>query len=99
MLDACLEKTEANPEVEAVAENQEVCNEEAAVEMIGATEDRTRDRAIPAWCKGCSHKGLRHKTATTSERGEDIRQDLQEGRRTGDQKVNSRVFDWAMESE
>jgi hypothetical protein len=36
--------------------------------------------AIPAWCKGCGHKGLRHKTEATSEEGEDIRQDLQEGR-------------------
>jgi hypothetical protein len=96
MLESCLEKTEANPEVEAVTENHEVCNEETTVEMIVATEDQTRDHDIPAWCKGCSRKGLRHKTAATSEGGEDIRQDLEESHRTGDQKVNSWVFDWAL---
>lgn len=36
MLEACLEKTEANPEeIKSVAENQEVPNEEAAVNTIG----------------------------------------------------------------
>jgi hypothetical protein len=37
--ETCLEK-EANPEErEAIAEQQEVSNEEAAVEIIGALED------------------------------------------------------------
>jgi hypothetical protein len=58
MMEACLEKMEANPgEMKSVAENQEVCNEEAAVEIIGVTEDRTRDRAVPARRKGRSHRG------------------------------------------
>jgi hypothetical protein len=53
MMEACLEEMETNPgEMKSIAENQEVCNEEAAVEIIGATEDRTRDRAVPARCKG-----------------------------------------------
>jgi hypothetical protein len=45
--EACLEKAEANPEEkEAIAEQQEVPNEEAAVEIIGALEDRCRDRCV-----------------------------------------------------
>jgi hypothetical protein len=47
-------KSEAEQEkVVGVAEKQEVRNEVSAVEMIGATEDRTRDRAVRM---GCSHK-------------------------------------------
>jgi hypothetical protein len=45
------------------------------------------------------NKGPRCKTADTSEVGEDIRQDLQEGRRAGDRKANSQVFDWVTGSE
>jgi carbohydrate-binding DOMON domain-containing protein len=67
--------------------------------MIGATEDQTTDVAVPAWCKGRSHKGLRHKTTATSGEGEDIWQDLQEDSRTGGWKVNGQIFDWAVESE
>jgi hypothetical protein len=48
-METCLEKREAVPgEVEAMVENQEVPKEDSMVEMIGATEDRTRDCAIPA---------------------------------------------------
>jgi hypothetical protein len=48
-METCLEKKEAIPEeVEAVVEHQEVRNEDFMVEMIGATENQTRDRAIPA---------------------------------------------------
>jgi hypothetical protein len=58
MLEACLEKMEENPEkIKSVAKHQEDPNEEAAVEMIKATENQARDRAIPAWYKGHSHKG------------------------------------------
>jgi hypothetical protein len=50
---------EADPEeMKSTAENQEVPNKETVVEMIGATEDRTRVRSVPALLKGCSHKGL-----------------------------------------
>jgi hypothetical protein len=127
-------------------EQQEIPEEEAAVETIGALEDRclaigrcqqlkkqtqgdgesqkklvavhrwmTR-RAVPARCRGCSHKGPmvkktegrgiqqwnkgpRHKMAPISEEGEDIRQDLQDDCRPGDQKANSLVFNCAMESD
>jgi hypothetical protein len=49
---------EANGEKsEAVLELPEGPKEEAAVEMIGATEDRTRDLAVPARRKDHSHKG------------------------------------------
>jgi hypothetical protein len=63
---------EANREkLEAIAEHQEVPNKEAAVEMIGALKDQSGDwhlavrycgwlalHAVPAQCKGHSHKGL-----------------------------------------
>jgi hypothetical protein len=45
------------------------------------------------------HQEPRRKAAAASEEGEDIRQDLQEDRRAGDRKANTRVFDWAPESE
>jgi hypothetical protein len=49
---------EANPEkMRSIVEHQKVPDEKAAMELIKATEDQTRDRAIPAWCKGHSHKG------------------------------------------
>jgi hypothetical protein len=38
------------------------------------------------------HKEPRLKEATTSQEGQDIRQDLQEDRRTGGRKSNSRNF-------
>jgi hypothetical protein len=42
------------------------------------------------------NKGPRRKTAATfAERRKDIWQDLEEWRRAGDRKANSRVFDWA----
>jgi hypothetical protein len=44
-------------------------------------------------------KEPRRKTAATSAEGGDIRQDLQEDRRVGDQKENSRVFDWVTGNE
>jgi hypothetical protein len=47
MLEACLEKMEANPgEMKSIVVNRKVRDEEAMVEMIGATEDRTRYCAI-----------------------------------------------------
>jgi hypothetical protein len=49
MTGTCLEKIEANQGT--VESRIEVCLEEAAV-IIGATEDRTRDRVIPARRKG-----------------------------------------------
>jgi hypothetical protein len=50
--------SEANQEkVEVLAEKQEVRNEVSAVEVIGATEDQTRDLAVPARRKGRSHRG------------------------------------------
>jgi F0F1-type ATP synthase assembly protein I len=45
------------------------------------------------------NKRLRRKTADMSEKGEDVRQDLQEDRRAEDRKANSRVFNLAAESE
>jgi hypothetical protein len=45
------------------------------------------------------NKGMRLKEGAMSEEGEDIWQDSQEDRRTGDWKANSRVFSWAMEGE
>jgi hypothetical protein len=46
------------------------------------------------------NKGPRLKTTATSEEGvEDIWQDLEEDRRAGDRKANSRVVDWATGSE
>jgi hypothetical protein len=62
---------EANPEEkETIAEQQEVPNEEAAVEMIGAQQVWSGDQhlavrcrgwlirhAVPARCKGCRRKG------------------------------------------
>jgi hypothetical protein len=44
-------------------------------------------------------KGQRRKTATVTEEGEDIRQDLRENHRAGDRKANSQVFDWVTGSE
>jgi hypothetical protein len=61
------------------------------------TDDRgkmTEGPGMQQW-----NKGPRRKTAATSEEGEDIRQDLQEDRRAGDRKANSRVFDWPTGSE
>jgi dephospho-CoA kinase len=40
---------------------------------------------------------LRYKVAATSEKGEDVRQDLQEDHKSRDRKVNNRVFDCAAE--
>jgi hypothetical protein len=52
---------EANREKsEAVSELQDVPKAEAGVEMIGATENRTRDLAVPARGEGRSHKGPLH---------------------------------------
>jgi hypothetical protein len=49
---SCLQKSGVNPEkMKAGLEEMDV-----AVEMIGATGGRTRDRAFPAWPKGRSHK-------------------------------------------
>jgi hypothetical protein len=95
--------------------NQEVRNEEAAVEMIRATDDQTRDCAVPPRHTGSSHKGLmtekrqrkgpecnngiKDRGTATSVEGEDIQQDLQEGHRAGDRKTKSRVFDWDTGSE
>jgi hypothetical protein len=45
------------------------------------------------------NKGLRHKTAATSEKEEDMQQDLQENRRVGDRIANSRVSKWDTGSE
>jgi hypothetical protein len=43
---------EANPEdIEAIAERQKVPNEEAAVEAIGALEDRYGDLRLPVRCR------------------------------------------------
>jgi hypothetical protein len=82
--------------------NQKVCNEEATVERIRATEDQTRDGAVPPWHKSRSHKGpmtekrqwkvpecnngIKDRGTATSGEGEDIQQDLQEDCRAGDQK-------------
>jgi hypothetical protein len=69
--EACVRKLEANREKsEAVVQYQEVPNEKAAVENIGALEDWSWDwhlavsccrwlthRAVPFLHKGCSHKG------------------------------------------
>jgi hypothetical protein len=71
-MDAWLKKLEVNWEkLEAVAKHQEVSNEKAAEENIGALEDWSEDQclavrhcrwlthhAVPAQHKGCSHKGL-----------------------------------------
>jgi hypothetical protein len=47
MLEACLEKMETNPgEMKPIAENEEVHDEKAVVEVIGASEDRSRDLAV-----------------------------------------------------
>jgi hypothetical protein len=45
------------------------------------------------------NKGLRRKMAATSEEEEDIQQDLQENRRAGDRKANSKVLKWDTETE
>jgi hypothetical protein len=52
MLEACLEKEEANlEEIEVVVERQKVLNEEAAMETIGALMDRYGDRHLAVGCR------------------------------------------------
>jgi hypothetical protein len=52
LLVACIDKMEANAEeIKSVAENQEVSNEEAAVETVGALEDRYGNRYLAVGCR------------------------------------------------
>jgi hypothetical protein len=51
MLETCLEKMELNPEgIKAVAEHQDVPNEEAAVETVRALEDQSGDQQLAVGC-------------------------------------------------
>jgi hypothetical protein len=68
---------EANlEEIDAVAKNQEVPNEETAVETVGALKDRSGDRRLAARRRGrftcravpARHKGRSHKGPTVEKR-------------------------------
>jgi hypothetical protein len=75
MLEACLEKMEANPEeMRSVAEHQKVPDEEAAVEMIEATEDRTKDHDIPAWCHGVRAAVIKNQRSRRETKGHRMQQ-------------------------
>jgi N-acetylglutamate synthase-like GNAT family acetyltransferase len=74
MLNACLEKMEANPgELHSIAVHQKLCKEEAAVETIEAMEDRYGDWHLAVGChqepkKGTQGDGGSQKNLATAHR-------------------------------
>jgi hypothetical protein len=86
---ACPGKRETIPEeIEVIAENQEVPNEETAVEMVGALRDLSEDlhlavkclrwlirHAVPSPRKGLGYKGP-GKTLSNGNTGQSRRQEL-----------------------